>query len=113
MASPMSEESALALFNSIKQSEYRWVVAQWDAEMAIKTRSHSSNRKSVWDIDENPRDIRANEPILSTSEAHAGEVEVSSPTISPNEDPHDNTPSNNQPVDPQSPSEPVTVPSIK
>jgi len=56
-ASPiLSEERALEIFNAIKQSEYSRVVALWDNEMKIKTQSHSSGRKSLWEEDENPID---------------------------------------------------------
>jgi len=48
MASPMSEDKALALFEEIKRTEYNWVLAQWKNEMTIKTQSRSSVRKSVW-----------------------------------------------------------------
>ena len=30
LATPMTEEKALELFEAIKQSEYSWVVSQWD-----------------------------------------------------------------------------------
>ena len=50
----LSEEKALALFESIKQSEYSWVVGQWNNEMKIKSQSRSSGRKSLWDEDEDP-----------------------------------------------------------
>ena len=56
MATPLTEEKALELFNAIKQSEYSWVVSQWDNEMKIKTHSRSSGRKSLWDEDEDPID---------------------------------------------------------
>lgn len=54
MASPLTEEKALELFDAIKQSEYSWVVAQWDNEMKIKTQTRSSGRKSLWDDDLDP-----------------------------------------------------------
>ena len=50
----LSEEKALALFESIKQSEYSWVVGQWNNEMKIKSQSRLSGRKSLWDEDEDP-----------------------------------------------------------
>ncbi len=55
MAAPLTEEKALELFESIKQSEYSWVVAQWDNEMKIKTQSRSSRRKSLWDDNDSDR----------------------------------------------------------
>lgn len=82
LASPMGEERALALFNSIKQSEYNWVVEQWDAEMQIKTQSRSSTRKSVWERDENPRDIRENIALFHTVKGQ--DIEVEAPVSSPN-----------------------------
>ena len=60
MAAPLTEEKALELFESIKQSEYSWVVAQWDNEMKIKSQSRSSGRKSLWDDDEDPIDEKDN-----------------------------------------------------
>lgn len=60
MASPLTEEKALELFDAIKQSEYSWVVAQWDNEMKIKTQTRSSGRKSLWDDDEDPIDAKDN-----------------------------------------------------
>ncbi len=60
MAMPMTEEKALELFDAIKQSEYSWVVAQWDNEMKIKTQTRSSGRKSLWDDDEDPIDNKDN-----------------------------------------------------
>jgi len=61
VASPLlSEERALELFNAIKQSEYSWVVAQWDNEMKIKSQSRSSGRKSLWDDDQDPVDDKDN-----------------------------------------------------
>ena len=60
VASPLSEEKVTELFNAIKQSEYSWVVAQWDNEMKIKTQTRSSGRKSLWDEDEDPIDAKDN-----------------------------------------------------
>ncbi|CAA6813729.1 MAG: Unknown protein [uncultured Sulfurovum sp.] len=61
MAVPLiSEEKALTLFESIKQSEYSWVVVQWDNEMKIKTQTRSSGRKSLWEDDEDPIDAKDN-----------------------------------------------------
>ena len=60
MATPLTEEKALELFNAIKQSEYSWVVSQWDNEMKIKTHSRSGGRKSLWDEDEDPIDNKDN-----------------------------------------------------
>ena len=60
MASPLTEEKALELFEAIKQSEYSAVVALWDNEMKIKTQSRSSGRKSLWDDDEDPIDNKDN-----------------------------------------------------
>ena len=60
MASPLTEEKALELFDAIKQSEYSWVVQQWDNEMKIKTQTRSSGRKSLWDDDEDPIDNKDN-----------------------------------------------------
>jgi hypothetical protein len=60
MASPLTEEKALELFDAIKQSEYSWVVSQWDNEMKIKTQTRSSGRKSLWDDDEDPLDDKDN-----------------------------------------------------
>ena len=60
MAAPLTEEKALELFDTIKQSEYSWVVGQWDNEMKIKSQSRSSGRKSLWDDDENPIDDKDN-----------------------------------------------------
>ncbi len=60
LATPLTQERALELFEAIKQSEYSWVVAQWDNEMKIKSQSRSSGRKSLWDEDENPIDNRDN-----------------------------------------------------
>lgn len=60
LATPMTEEKALKLFNSIKQSEYAQVVALWDNEMKIKTQSRSSARKSLWEEDEDPIDHKDN-----------------------------------------------------
>jgi hypothetical protein len=60
MASPLTEEKALELFDAIKQSEYSWVVSQWDNEMKIKTQTRSSGRKSLWDDDEDPLDNKDN-----------------------------------------------------
>ena len=60
-ASPLlSEERAMALFESIKQSEYSSVIALWDNEMKIKTQSRSSGRKSLWDDDQDPIDEKDN-----------------------------------------------------
>jgi hypothetical protein len=59
-ATPMTEEKALELFNSIKQGEYTQVVALWDNEMKIKTQSRSSARKSLWEEDEDPIDDKDN-----------------------------------------------------
>ena len=60
MAMPMTQEKALELFEAIKQSEYSWVVQQWDNEMKIKTQTRSSARKSLWDDDEDPIDSKDN-----------------------------------------------------
>ena len=60
MAAPLTEEKAMELFNTIKQSEYAWVVSQWDNEMTIKTQVRSSGRKSLWDEDEDPIDEKDN-----------------------------------------------------
>ena len=60
MAAPLTEEKAMELFNTIKQSEYSWVVSQWDNEMKIKTQTRSSGRKSLWDEDEDPIDEKDN-----------------------------------------------------
>ena len=60
LATPMTEEKALELFEAIKQSEYSWVVSQWDNEMKIKTQSRSSGRKSLWDDDQDPIDSKDN-----------------------------------------------------
>ena len=60
MATPLTEEKAIELFNAIKQSEYSWVVSQWDNEMKIKTQTRSSARKSLWDEDEDPIDAQDN-----------------------------------------------------
>lgn len=60
MASPLTEEKALELFNAIKNSEYSAVVALWDNEMKIKSQSRSSGRKSLWDEDEDPIDDKDN-----------------------------------------------------
>ncbi len=60
MAAPLTEEKALELFDAIKQSEYSWVVSQWDNEMKIKTQTRSSGRKSLWDDDEDPIDDKDN-----------------------------------------------------
>ena len=60
MAAPLTEEKAMELFNTIKQSEYSWVVSQWDNEMKIKTQTRSSGRKSLWDEDEDPIDENDN-----------------------------------------------------
>ncbi len=60
-ASPLlSEEKAMALFESIKQSEYSWVVGQWNNEMKIKSQSRSSGRKSLWEDDQDPIDEKDN-----------------------------------------------------
>ncbi len=60
-ASPLlSEEKAMALFESIKQSEYSWVVGQWNNEMKIKSQSRSSGRKSLWEDDQDPIDDKDN-----------------------------------------------------
>jgi len=56
----MTEEKALELFNAIKQSEYSWVVSQWDNEMKIKTQTRSSGRRSLWEDDEDPIDNKDN-----------------------------------------------------
>ena len=60
LAAPLTEEKTLELFDAIKQSEYSWVVAQWDNEIKIKTKSRSSGRKSLWDDDEDPIDAKDN-----------------------------------------------------
>ena len=60
LATPMTEEKALELFEAIKQSEYSAVVALWNNEMKIKTQSRSSGRKSLWDDDEDPIDDKDN-----------------------------------------------------
>jgi hypothetical protein len=60
MSAPLTEEKALELFDAIKQSEYSWVVAQWDNEMKIKSQSRSSGRKSLWDDDQDPLDEKDN-----------------------------------------------------
>jgi len=49
---PMPEAEAQLRFKEIRQSEYRWVLAQWRSEMQIKTRSRTSTRSSSWN---NPR----------------------------------------------------------
>ncbi len=95
LASPMGEERALALFNSIKQSEYDWVVEKWNAEMHIKTQSRSSTRKSVWERDENSRDIRENIALHNRVDGQDTEV-IKTPVLPPN-----------------TPQEPITVPDIK
>jgi hypothetical protein len=114
MAAPMGEERALALFNSIKQSEYSWVVEQWDAEMHIKTQSRSSTRKSIWESDHNPRDIRENMALHNTANLQPQIVTEEPPPLLP---PTNSTPSNSTPVvppqEPVEPQEPVTVPAIK
>jgi hypothetical protein len=46
---PMTEQEARPLFQQIKKSEYRWVLAQWRKEMKIKTRSRSSSRRAGTD----------------------------------------------------------------
>jgi len=43
---PMTEQEAAPLFQKIKRSEYRWVLAQWRKEMQVKTQSRSSRRRS-------------------------------------------------------------------
>jgi len=58
---PMSEKQALSKFSHIKQSEYRWVLAQWKKEMHIKTRSRSSARRSPRAGD--PFSPKSNDPI--------------------------------------------------
>ena len=60
LATPMTEEKALELFEAIKQSEYSAVIALWNNEMKIKTQSRSSGRKSLWDDDEDPIDDKDN-----------------------------------------------------
>ena len=60
LAAPLSEEKALELFNAIKQSEYSWVVGQWNNEMKIKSQSRSSGRKSLWEDDQDPIDDKDN-----------------------------------------------------
>ncbi|CAA6809831.1 MAG: Unknown protein [uncultured Sulfurovum sp.] len=60
MAAPLTEEKALELFETIKNSEYSRVVALWDNEMKIKSQSRSSGRKSLWDDDEDPIDAKDN-----------------------------------------------------
>ncbi|CAA6823673.1 MAG: Unknown protein [uncultured Sulfurovum sp.] len=60
MAAPLTEEKALELFETIKNSEYSEVVALWDNEMKIKSQSRSSGRQSLWDDDEDPIDAQDN-----------------------------------------------------
>lgn len=120
LASPMGEERALALFNGIKQSEYDWVIEQWDGEMKIKTNSRSSTRKSVWKRDENVIDIRSNEALINmanTKERKSTEAIIETPILPPN---NTNTNDNlSEPKEPIKPIEPIksiefiTVPSIK
>jgi hypothetical protein len=63
MATPLTEEKVMELFDAIKQSEYSWVVSQWDNEMKIKTQTRSSGRKSLWDEDEDPIDEKDNSAL--------------------------------------------------
>lgn len=69
---PMTEEKALELFEAIKQSEYSWVISQWDNEMKIKTQTRSSGRKSLWDDDENPIDSKDNSAHYPKNDHPAG-----------------------------------------
>lgn len=48
MATPLSEEKVLALYDEIKQSEYAEVIALWNNEIKLKSQSRSSGRKSIW-----------------------------------------------------------------
>ena len=72
MATPLTEEKAMELFNAIKQSEYSWVVSQWDNEMKIKTQTRSSGRKSLWDEDEDPIDTKDNSALHPVDDHPAG-----------------------------------------
>ena len=72
MATPFTEEKAMELFNAIKQSEYSWVVSQWDNEMKIKTQTRSSGRKSLWDEDEDPIDAKDNSALYPVDDHPAG-----------------------------------------
>jgi len=54
---PMPESEAQLRFKEIRQSEYRWVLAQWRNEMQIKTRSRTSTRNPSW---KNPK---SNDPL--------------------------------------------------
>jgi len=65
MATPLTEDEAMELFASIKASEYAEVIALWDNEMKIKKVSRSSNRKSLWDDDEEePVDAKDHSPYF-------------------------------------------------
>lgn len=72
MATPLTQEQAEELFDAIKQSEYSRVVLLWDNEMKIKVQTRSSNRKSLWDKDENPIDDRDNSTDYPKDDHPAG-----------------------------------------
>jgi len=56
-ASPLlSEEEALKVFQTIKQHEYHTVVKLWEKEMRQQLHKRTSQRKSIWDEDQNPID---------------------------------------------------------
>ncbi len=82
MAAPITKEKALELFEKIKQSEYSWVVRQWDMEMKIKTGSRTSTRSSVWDNNQNPINTQSNSSLVNR------DITVDTVNYDPNVDPH-------------------------
>ena len=75
---PMTEQEAQPLFQQIKKSEYRWVLAQWRKEMHIKTRSRSSSRRSG--IDKTPY----NDPLRTIVDPQAPNYPPVDPITLPN-----------------------------
>ena len=65
VATPLTEEKALELFEKIRQSEYSWVVQQWNMEMKIKTSSRTSTRSSVWNNNQNPTNTQSNASLIN------------------------------------------------
>lgn len=54
-ASPLlHEEEALEIFQTIKQQEYNAILKLWEEEMKQQRHSRTSQRKDIWDDDENP-----------------------------------------------------------
>jgi len=83
MASPMLEQEAMALFESIKKSEYKWALAQWKDEMHIKTRSRASSRQSTWADKEHlkdPFEKRIHDPLRELPN-------TATPVVNPSVDP--------------------------